>query len=276
MIINILSRIPSGTAPNIISSAAADFEYLESMDLERWFDREVDKIKLGKKNQTGLSATPDELRIFVKRYQLKGPVRIIDFLLTGNNRAAHCYNISRKLLELGVPVPEPLAAITDMSARPPCLYYICEALTDFVTLRKISKTKIVEKQNLFGLITCIAKLAAKMHKSGIVHGDLKWPNIMATTDLSIIKFIDLDNAREISFPNNKLYTLDIARFAVDMAENMPEPGLFSAFMGSYAENSSIDAEQLVKNIYPYYRKISRKHEKKYGRSVPALSTLNKT
>lgn len=124
------------------------------------------------------------------------------------------------------------------------------------------------------LMSRIAELIARMHKSGIIHGDLKWPNIMIAPDLSFsIKFVDLDNTRPVRYPKSRLYALDLARFAVDMAENLPVSSLFSTFISTYSKKSGIKTEQIIMDMQPYYQKISSKHKKKYGHEVMSLNSL---
>ncbi len=268
------SRKPQVRPRRMVISTEKGFDHFDYIDLGKWFEQEVDTIKQGHKNQTGLALLPDGRRVFVKRYQIKGPGQIIGFLLSGRNKASHCFNIAHRLIKLEIPVPKPLAAIRDLSGRPFSFYYICEALTGFATLREISRNSSDINPGMLNLITRIAELTARMHKSGIVHGDLKWPNIMIHSHLPFnIKLIDLDNTRPVNFPDDNLYALDLARFAVDMAENLPAPGLFAGYIRSYSHIAGIGVEQSIQAMLPYYYKIAGKHKKKYGHIVPDLNTL---
>jgi len=275
MIRNIMGYASQKNTRKVALCSRENFELLDSVgSLEDWFERDVQKIKLGEKIQTGLALLPDGNRVFVKRYQARSIEQITAFLLSRRQKAEHCYNISRRLIASGIPVPEPLAVITDKSGLRLSSYYICQALSEFATLRTICRQRSEKKLYLLDLLTHISKLTAMMHKSGIVHGDLKWPNIMVHPGRSMnVRFIDLDNARPVKFPDNKLYALDLARFAVDMAENLPDPGQFSAFIEAYSQNTGIEVRQLINTMRPYFHKISKKHKKKYGRCITSLDAL---
>ena len=229
----------------------------------KWFEKNVSKIRENRKVQAGFALTEDRERIFVKRYLLP---RFWDRLASRlyNNKAETQLRISKLLVDAGINVPKPLKVFRDLSGRPPSVLYLCEGLYDCNSLRAVvHEMKHGDYQEIPSLMRRIAKMMARMHNLGFVHGDLKWTNILiAPSPGREFWFVDLDNATRSSFPKNNRYALDLARFAVDMAENLQDPQVFAVFLNCYKDYTGLKIQNLIKAMAPFFQKICLKHERK--------------
>ncbi len=240
---------------------------------KRWFESQVIKIKQNEKIEAGLATALDGRKIFVKRYFVSGMCNKLAVLLC-RDKAHHALASARHLLQAGVSVPEHLGVFRDFG-RHSSVFLLCQALTEHTVLRGLlQKKKSNHSFDTAKLMDCIAVMIARMHRSGMVHGDLKWTNIMIFQGLEPdVRFVDLDNVSRIRFPGNSRYALDLARFAVDMAENMPSRKAFEVFMVAYSSSTGMDARVVLEDMRSFYKKISLKHKIKYGHNVLSLESL---
>jgi len=259
---------------NILLKCDASELIGEHCSLASWFESQAIKIKQNAKIEAGLGTALNGRKVFVKRYFTPHVWNKLAVLIC-RDKAHHALAAARQLTRAGVTVPEHLGVFRDFSGRQPSVFLVCQALTGYAGLRGLlQKKKADHVPDTAALMDCIAVMIARMHRSGMVHGDLKWTNIMIRPGQEPdVRFIDLDHAVRIRFPGKGLYGLDLARFAVDMAENMPSKEAFAVFMAAYSGGTGMDARAVLSAMGSFYKKISCKHKRKYGRDVPGLESL---
>ncbi len=235
-----------------------------------WFRTKARILKSNEKIDAGLVPGPDGMTFFVKRYRTARLWQRIMFRLF-RDHVARTLKISRKLIKAGISVPVPLAGIRDFGGKPPGAYFICQALTEAMPLRNMVNNNLITAGKLSKLLTRIAGALALMHGTGIAHGDMKWKNIMIRqVPEPDFLFIDLDTAARMGFSGSRLFALDLARFAVDIAETTNSQDLLRDFLTAYSRETGLEIPMLISKMKPFYRKISVKHKKKRGTETPPL------
>lgn len=242
----------------------------------KWFEENVSRLRQNRKVQAGFASTGDGRKIFIKRYLLPWFWDRLALWLY-SDKAGTQFRISSLLIEAGINVPSPLAIYRDLAGSPPSVLYMCEALNSCHSLRSaIHDLKETDSQEIPSLMAHVAEMIARMHAMGVVHGDFKWGNILIAPGPGFdIWFVDLDNACPMDFPGKNRYALDLARFAVDMATYLPDPKIFAAFIHCYADNTGLNAADIIRAMVPFFKRRCRKNlQKKHKITSPAwLSTL---
>ncbi|MFZ7124647.1 MAG: lipopolysaccharide kinase InaA family protein [Desulfobacterales bacterium] len=153
------------------------------------------------------------------------------------SRAMHSWLMAWHFLVRGLPVPEPLACLEEkrvfLLARS---YVLMEDSSATQTLRFAwrSSDSIAKAQ----LLAFFANLFGRMHCSGILHGDLKWDNIMV--DLKNIedsaRLVDIDGSKMLSHPSLGSAKKDIARFLKDLSKEDGVDERQSMFLKAWMSN----------------------------------------
>jgi tRNA A-37 threonylcarbamoyl transferase component Bud32 len=106
----------------------------------------------------------------------------------------------------------------------------------------------------------------KMHASYVIHGDLKWSNILLR-DIDGTQdpvFVDLDHARQSNKFSDRDRAKDLARFMADVREMELAPHLGENFLSSYFDAAEIRSEvkdDFVKRINRLTVKIIKRHQR---------------
>lgn len=240
----------------------------------QWLGQNTRPLKSSPKLEAGIATLADGQNIFVKRYYARGlcPGVTSVFIKKKINRIMR---ISNHLIQAGVAVPEPYLVVRDFTVQPPSFFLVSQALEGMIFFRKaLRQRQTLGVSGLTTLLNRIGENTGKMHKAGIVHRDLKGTNIMAGSNPDQpIYFIDFDSARRINFPANHVYALDLARLALEIAENKPGAGVLPSLLSAYSQSTGIDFPELIKKMRPYYDQLCVKHRRKYNRDVPDLEQL---
>jgi tRNA A-37 threonylcarbamoyl transferase component Bud32 len=197
-------RITAGKLNGYIDS---EFDKPDFMDFLADPDRAfVDADELLKDSPTTTAAfitaeVGGEPREFhLKRINRKGLSHTVG-KLAGQSRAIRNFNNALKLLELGIPTPQPVAAMDERKLRTlKKSYYITIKVQDafhgydwlkenFRKLSQPDQSQIIER---------FAALVREMHFKGVIHGDLKCSNVLilpeskpftfSITDLDAVSF----------------------------------------------------------------------------------------
>jgi len=150
------------------------------------------------------------------------------------------------LAAMGVPLAEQLALVrlSIMEIVIVMFYIEGQPLMDWRPDHVDDEDLILEK---------IGETVAKMHKAGIVHGDLKWSNIILHDGGKGLEpyFIDLDGAKFLKSmqckSSKKLRAQDIARFIVGGIESDVSLDLLISFIIGYASIAN-DVHELIKPV----------------------------
>ncbi|MFO7728237.1 MAG: lipopolysaccharide kinase InaA family protein [Desulfonatronovibrio sp.] len=199
----------------------------------QWLEQNTTPLKSSRKLKAGIATLPDGQNIFVKRYYVPKLCPGITSVMI-KKKVDRIMRISNHLLQAGVAVPKPYLVIRDFSVQRPSFFLVSQALQDVFFFRKaLRQNQVRGASGLTTLLNRIGENTGKMHKAGVVHRDLKGTNIMTGSDPDQpIYFIDFDAARRFNFPDNHIFALDLARLALEIAENMPGPGVLQSLLSA--------------------------------------------
>jgi len=230
---------------------------------EEWLRCNTFKIKSDAKKESGIVNFSSSKAVFIKRFFIDSPWKKILYALY-RDQALQTFRLSLDMASAGIPVPRPLAVIRNPEGEKKAVYLLSEALIHCRTLKKtiMGLSDHVQVQDL---LDYLAFLAAKMHNAGFFHGDMKWKNIMIdprSNDSAC--FIDLDAAGRLSSRYDRRYARDLARFCIDIQENLPYRGQEQRFITTYSRFAARTPQSIMEHIQPYHMKIAAKHRTKYG------------
>jgi hypothetical protein len=174
---------------------------------------------------------------------------------------------SLHLLHNGVNVPQPTGYLlqqTGFSCR--SAYFFSDALTDCIDLGTLARDfDTVEKRlDKDGLVDTLAKMVASLHDNRVIHGDLKWSNIMIDKMRSNAWFIDLDSLRRRIFsPRSDFYTQDVARFVLNGQELGIKDSIIARFVNTYAQCRKLSYQSIDEQVARNVRQLKIKRQRKY-------------
>lgn len=183
-------------------------------DPDRAFDH-ARILKRGSRTHAGVIEI-GRVRYVLKRYNCRGwSYRI------GNafrrSRAVRTWLVNWQYLVRGIPVPEPLLCLEERHCRLlERSYILMDFVEDTVSLRK-RWAQLVEADKLrFGEF--FGALLGTMHRVGMLHGDLKWDNILVgnVPSWETVRLVDLDGSKATARFSLKRAHKDLARFLKDL------------------------------------------------------------
>lgn len=117
----------------------------------------------------------------------------------------------------GIPVPEPILCLEERRFRLlKRSYVLMEFVENSVSLRERWKQLIDSEKVRLGEF--LGSLLGTMHRFGMIHGDLKWDNILVTNEpaLETIRLIDLDGSSANAGCNFRRARKELNRFLRDL------------------------------------------------------------
>jgi tRNA A-37 threonylcarbamoyl transferase component Bud32 len=169
----------------------------------------------------------DGRKYFLKRYNDKG------FFYRFRNafrksRAVRTWLVSWEFFFRGLPVPEPILCLEQRSFRLLKKSYI---LYEYMN----NSERLTQKWPLLNFEarkTILVRLGMKlgsMHRSGGIHGDLKWNNILIDEENNIY-FIDFDGSKVCFSCQSQRVAKDLNRFLIDFSKFENNENLKLVFM----------------------------------------------
>jgi tRNA A-37 threonylcarbamoyl transferase component Bud32 len=135
------------------------------------------------------------------------------------SRAVRTWLVNWEYLVRGVPVPEPLLCLEERRCRLlERSYILMEYVENTCSLRdrwgQLDAAEKVRCGEFFG------DLLGKMHRLGMLHGDLKWDNILVGEEpsLATVRLVDLDGSSAVLRYSRERAQKDFARFLKDLAK----------------------------------------------------------
>jgi tRNA A-37 threonylcarbamoyl transferase component Bud32 len=135
------------------------------------------------------------------------------------SRAVRTWLVNWEYLVRGVPVPEPLLCLEERRCRLlERSYILMEFVENTCSLRdrwgQLGETEKVRFGEFFG------NLLGKMHRVGMLHGDLKWDNILVAQEPSMetARLVDLDGSSTMTQFSRARAQNDFARFLKDLTK----------------------------------------------------------
>ena len=148
-------------------------------------------------------------------------------------------------------------------------YLFFEALNDSQTLlqigRSASLTKVLPS---FPILALAGRELANLHRSGYVHGDFKWGNLLVDVRLKRLYITDLDSVRApISRHRLTAMAKDIGRFVLNAEEAGLTPSVIADFTDAYFSHLGItqqtDVIKLNERYHVMLANLRRRHKKRY-------------
>jgi len=114
-----------------------------------------------------------------------------------------------------IPVPEPLLCLEERRFRLlKRSYILMEFVENSISLRERWKQLIDSEKVRLGEF--LGNLLGTMHRLGMLHGDLKWDNILVANVPETVRLIDLDGSRAYAGCNLPRARKEFARFLRDL------------------------------------------------------------
>jgi hypothetical protein len=217
--------------------------------------------------ETGAAGQADREEIYVKEFFYKNFFHSCKPLL-GMHRAQILWRNSMCLVQSGVCIPKPFGYLLQQSGFS-CrgAYFFSEALTGCIDLSTLAfeRAELDRRLGDGKLIESVATMVALLHDNGVIHGDLKWSNIMVHEQKNEVWFIDLDSfKRRIFNPGMNFYLQDVARFVVNAQEVGIDESIVDRFLATYARRRKLARNCMDELIARRARVVKIKRQKKYG------------
>lgn len=197
--------------------------------------------------------------IVIKSFQILPKVRRFIYTYLRTSKAKRSYTNSLKLLELGIPVPEPIGFIEFF--RGGILhdsYYVAKKVDYDFTIRKVLNAELNRYPDL---INAAARFVALLHDRGVIHLDLSPGNLLIKRDSSKPHFYLVDVNR-MKFKSR----VDAASGLRNLLRLMEGPAHRRVFMTAYAEarllNSDRAYRDLVSLVESYNQRLALKRRLK--------------
>lgn len=188
--------------------------------------------KAGSRNHTARVELVGDAYL-LKRYNCRGLFYRLRNALRPS-RAVKNWELLHHFQLRGISVPNPYLCIEE---RRNLLLGRSYVLMDFClgeTLRQMWPELAEQDREM--LIASLSKLLGQMHRFGLLHGDLKWDNILVqrTVGSLRVKLIDFDGARLVQYPSLRRAEKDLRRFLRDLRDNDPSGHWEARFMSGWA------------------------------------------
>jgi len=174
----------------------------------------------------------------LKRYNCRGWRYQFRHVLR-SARAVRAWTASWGFLARGIDIPKPVACLEERTLRLLGRSYI---LSEFATgASTLSRywTEIDDADRKSLLVRC-AILYGRLHRSGAIHGDSNWDNILVSNQGRNIQLIDMDCSRIYRVPRRKKNDRDIGHFFRDLGRfapgNADSRRLFERIWRKWADN----------------------------------------
>jgi tRNA A-37 threonylcarbamoyl transferase component Bud32 len=140
------------------------------------------------------------------------------------SRAVRTWLVNWEYLIRGIPVPEPLICLEERRCRLlERSYILMEYVENSISLRE--RWRQLDEVERLRLAEFFGNLLGKMHRVGMLHGDLKWDNILVGHEPSLetVRLVDLDGSSTMSRFSAARAQNDFARFLKDLAKEGSGP-----------------------------------------------------
>lgn len=170
---------------------------------------------------------------FLKRYNDRGLWYRLRHMFK-QSRSIRTWRIGWDFFTNQVPVPQPLICLEE---RGRILLHRCYILMELVEggepLDKVWATLSASQKT--GLLAKLAETLGKMHKTGRVHGDLKWSNILVNKsgEPLTLTLVDLDSCSFTIWRRRSLAHKDIDLFLFWLDHYEPDKSLQQRFLESW-------------------------------------------
>ncbi len=150
------------------------------------------------------------------------------------SRALKNWILIHHFLVRGISVPRPGLCLEKRSCRLLGNSYILMEFCAGQTLRQVWPK--LRSRECEALLAALAIQLGRMHRFGLLHGDLKWDNILIQRETGRFRviLIDFDGSRRVRQPARTLAGKDLRRFLRDLRSNDPSGGWETRFMRTWS------------------------------------------
>lgn len=208
----------------------------EALPWKDFFGKEYGEmcwIKKDKRIKAGYSVPENQdfpFPVFIKWVKTRNRMEKGARMLIGS-RSRRSFKNYLQFEQAGLCVPKPLGFLENKSRGESAL--LTQFFPDSVNLGTLFMRQKIKEE----LCSEIAGTLSEWHLKGGFHGDLKWSNLLITSDQKCV-MIDLDQSRLYSRPSLKKIIRDLVRFYRFGLEMRAEEWVRDQILKKYAENLS--------------------------------------
>jgi tRNA A-37 threonylcarbamoyl transferase component Bud32 len=204
---------------------------------------------------------------FIKAYSHSALLKKI-LNLFGINKARRIFTTAHRLRRARIAVPKPYGyCFCPLIDNYDYLFF--EALNDAKTLLHIDRSAALAEILLcFPILALAGKELANLHRSGYVHGDFKWGNLLVDCRLKRLVITDLDSVTA-PLPQYRLTAMakDIGRFVLSAEEAGLSASVIADFTDAYFDQLGITCKNDFIKLNDRYRVVlatlRRRHRQRY-------------
>jgi hypothetical protein len=209
------------------------------------------------------SAEISQEEVFVKEFRFKNTLHSLKPLFR-RHHAQVIWRVSWHLLQHHIAVPEPIGYLLKHKG-PFCLngYYFSKAVPDCTNLGKlaVNQEHLRKRLESESLTETLARDIASLHNCGVIHGDLKWTNILVHLKQNMLWFVDLDSAKMSGgSPGPAHVARDLARFVLNGLEVGLDYSIIDRFLAKYAENRKFPRGSIDGPMNRAFARLRKRHE----------------
>jgi len=186
-------------------------------DPDRLF-HEARILKPGSRTHAGVVEIAG-VKYLLKRYNCRGWLYRLGNAVR-RSRALRAWLVNWHYLVRGIPVPVPLLCLEERRCRLlERSYVLMEFVENALTLRE-RWARLGENEKRDFLESC-GELLGRMHRVGMLHGDLKWDNILVgeISSPDNLRIVDLDGSTAMKHFSHRRARKDFDRFLKDLAKH---------------------------------------------------------
>jgi tRNA A-37 threonylcarbamoyl transferase component Bud32 len=208
---------------------------------------------------SGLLSIDDQLA-HIKLYRFKSFSQKAKAVL-GMAQPLRNFAVAGKLIDSGVPVPQPLACLKVGQG----MLVMTQGLSGGGNLADLWLEQAVNAGALNQTVVHAAgETLAQLHTSGYLYGDCRWDNLFWTGQR--VYLTHLDNVRKRA-SGDKLQARDLAQFTANAEWFGVSPALFEPFLQGYLQGVTGDRREIVERMMPIMYRLRAQHLSGYGQRL---------
>lgn len=213
--------------------------------------------------------------VFFKVYRRRPGLRAGFKRLIGWHLPSWVWRTSWRLVEAGVPVPQPWGYFTPQSLTSRRASYLWAEWIDSA-LPAVRFARMPDRRS--AVIDCdafarqSALLLAHLHQAGFYHRDLNWGNVLVEPVSHRVWLIDLDSTRHWTPNRHTAACRDVARFLMDAVTFGTTREWQAMMLEEYARLCKQSSISLERRVRPMMNEYFRRRKKRDPERMPQAIT----